>query len=78
MERKSLPLNVKPLSNDSSKRMVPVTFWVQVFHFMEFKEQRIAHQILDRPVIYREGELQCSKLLRRKSVSICGFLSSHA
>lgn len=50
---------------------------------MVFKEQRIAHQILDRPVIYRagedgEGELQCSKLLRRKSVSSCGFLSLHA
>lgn len=83
MERKSLPLNMKPSLNASSKRMVPVTFWVQVFHFMVFKEQSAAHKILHRPVIYRVGEdveggLQCSKLLRGETVGICGFLSFHA
>lgn len=83
MEKKSLPLNMKPSLNPSSKRIVPVNFSVQVFHFMVFKEQNIAHEILDRSVIYRVGEngesgLQRSKLLRRKTVSICAFLSLHA
>lgn len=83
MEWKSLPLNTKRSLNASSKRIVPVNFWVQVFHFMVFKEQNIAHKILDRSAIYRVGEngeggLQCSKLLRRKTVNICAFLSLHA
>lgn len=64
---------MKSSLNASSRRMVPVTFWVQVIHFMVFKEYSTAHQISDRPVIQnrvgddREGELQCSKLLRRKT-----------